>query len=129
MGDICNKDLLQYQPQHIYQALWAKARYNDLDVCEKLIQRCINRYSKEDIINNFQTLTYFYQKQKEGEEVRDKNIYLHSSLALKIKRIQLDLNNCLSNFLQGLFLGPQLYSCIVITLTTGIRFFVLKWGY
>ena len=52
-ADVCNKDLLGHRPQHIYRAPRAKARSNDPDVQEKFIQRCINRYGKEDIINDF----------------------------------------------------------------------------
>ena len=60
--DICNEDLLGHKPQHIYRAPRAKTRSNDPEVRENFIQRCINRYGKEDSINNFQTLTYFYQQ-------------------------------------------------------------------
>ena len=86
-ADICNEDLLGHRPQHIYQALCAKTRSNDPDIREKFIQRCINRYGKEDIINDFQTLTYFCQQQREGKELRQEVIFLHSSLAPKIEKI------------------------------------------
>ena len=52
-ADICNEDLLGHQPQHIYRAPWSKARSNGPDVHEKFIQRCIDRYGNEDIINDF----------------------------------------------------------------------------
>ena len=39
--NICNKDLLGHQPQHIYYAPWSKDRSNDPDICEKYIQWCI----------------------------------------------------------------------------------------
>ena len=100
-ADVCNEDLLGHRPQHIYQVLWAKARSNDPDVREKFIQRYINRYGKEDIINDFQTLTYFYQKQREEEEERDEIIYLHSSLASRIKKIQLEVDDSLGQFFTG----------------------------
>ena len=88
-----------------------------------------SRYGKEDIINDFQTLTYFCQKQREGEEVRDEIIFLHSSLASKIEKIKLEVHDSLGNFLQRQSLGPQPYKCIVIDLTTGIEYFVLRRGY
>ena len=100
-ADVLNEDLLGHRPQHIYRAPRAKARSNDPNVREKFIQLCINRYGKEDIINNFQTLTYFCQKQREGEVVRDKIIFLHSSLASKIDKIQLEVDDSLGQFFTG----------------------------
>ena len=97
-ADVCNKDLLGHQPQHIYRAPRFKARSNDPDIREKFIQLSINRYSKEDIINDFQTLTYFCQKQREGVEVKDRIIFLLSSLASKIEKIQLKVYDSLGKF-------------------------------
>ena len=85
-ADICNENLLGHRPQHIYRALRAKVRSNDPEVLEKFIQRCIKRYGKEEVINDFQTLTYFYQQQREGKDYREEIIFLHKSLASKIKK-------------------------------------------
>ena len=85
-------------PQHIYRALRAKGRSNDPDIRGKFIQRCINGYGKENIINDFQTLAYFCQQQREGKEVRDEIIFLHSSLASKIEKIQLEVDDSLGKF-------------------------------
>ena len=52
-ANICNKDLLGHRPQHIYRTPRAKARSNDPEVREKFIQRCIKKYGKEDVINDF----------------------------------------------------------------------------
>ena len=65
-ADICNEDLLGYQPQHIYRTPRAKARSNDPEVREKCIQHCIKEYGKEDVINDSQTLTYFCQQQQQS---------------------------------------------------------------
>ena len=100
-ADVCNEDLLGHHPQHIYRAPRANARSNDLDIHEKFIQRCINRYSKEDFINDFQTLTYFCQKEREREGVRDEIIFLHSSLASKIEKIQLEVDVLLGKCFTG----------------------------
>ena len=62
----------------------------------------------EDGINDFQTLTYFCQKQREGEDIRNEIIHLHSSLATKIKKIQLKVDKSLGpSFSQDLSRGPQ----------------------
>ena len=62
-ADICNKDLLGNRLKHIYRAPQAKERSNDPEICENFIQPCINRYGKEDILNDFQTLMFFCQQQ------------------------------------------------------------------
>ena len=100
-ADICNKDLLGHRPQHIYRAPRAKARSNNPDVRERFIQRFINRYGKEDIINDFQTLTYFCQQHREGKEIQDEILFLHDSLASKIEKIQLEVDNSLGKFFTG----------------------------
>ena len=94
--NICNEDLLGHRPQHIYRAPRAKARSNDPEVRKKFIQRCIKKYGKEDVINNFQTLTYFCQQQREGKDVREEIILLYKSLASKIEKIQLKVDDSLA---------------------------------
>ena len=101
-ADICNEYLLGHRPQHIYHALLSKTRSNDPDTCEKYIQRCLEKYGCEDVINDFQTLTSFCQRQQEGEDLRNEIIHLHSSLATKIERIQLEVDKSLGRFFIGL---------------------------
>ena len=67
-SDICNEDLLGHRPQYIYRAPRAKERSNDPDIRDKFIQRCLKKYGNEDVINEFQTLTYFCEKQREGKD-------------------------------------------------------------
>ena len=100
-ADICNEDLLGYQPQHIYRTPRAKARSNDPEVREKCIQHCIKEYGKEDVINDSQTLTYFCQQQREGKDFREEIICLHRSLAIKIEKIQLEVDDTLGKFFTG----------------------------
>ena len=58
-ADICNEDLLGHRSQHIYCASRSKVRSNDPDIREKYIQRCLEKYGYEDIINDFETLASF----------------------------------------------------------------------
>ena len=61
-ADICNEDLLGHRPQHIYRAPRSKARSNNPEVRGKFNQRCLKKYSNEDVINDFQTLAYFCKR-------------------------------------------------------------------
>ena len=61
-ADICNEDILGHRPQHIHPALRSKVRSNDPDTREQYIQRCLERYKREDVLNDFQTLASFCQK-------------------------------------------------------------------
>ena len=128
-ADICNKDLLGHRPKHIYRALRFKARSNDPEVRESIIQRYINRCGNKEVISDFQTLKYFYQQQREWTDVRDKIIFLHESLASKIEKIQLEVDDSLGKFSLGLSFSLQLFKCIVITLTTDTVYFRSKRGY
>ena len=100
-ADICNEDLLGHQSQHIYCVPWSKARSNDPDIREKFVQRCIDKYGCEDIFNDFKTLTYFCQKQLEGKDVCNEIIHLYFSLASKIGKIQLEVDDSLGQFFAG----------------------------
>ena len=96
-ADICNEDLLGHRPQHIYRAPRSKARSTDPDIRDKFIQRCLKKYGNEDVIYDFQTLTYFCEKQRDGEECKDEIIFLHEALASKIEKIQLDVDDTWSS--------------------------------
>ena len=90
-----------HRPQHIYRAPRSKSRFNDLDICKKYIQRCLEKYGCENVINDFQTLTSFYQKQWEGENMHTEIIDLYASLATTIKKIQLKVDKSLDQFFTG----------------------------
>ena len=64
----------------------------------KYIQRCLEKYRCEDVINDFQTLTTFCQRQLEDEDLRNEIIHLYSSLVTKIERIQLEVDKSLGQF-------------------------------
>ena len=98
---ICNEDLLGHRPQHIYRALCSKARSNNPDVREKFIQRCLKKYGNEDFINDFQTLTYFCQEQREENDCKEEIIFLHEALAVWIEKIQLGVDDTLRKFFTG----------------------------
>ena len=68
---------------------------------EKFNQRCLKKYSNEDVINDFQTLAHFCQKQREGNECRNEIIFLHESLATRIEKIQLGVDNTVGKFFTG----------------------------
>ena len=72
--------MLGHRPQHIYHAPRSNVRLNDPDIIEKYIQRCLEKYRCEDVINDFQTLVSFYQRTRDGKDMRDKIIRLYASL-------------------------------------------------
>ena len=100
-ADICNEDLLGHRPQHIYRAPRSKVRSNDPDIREKYIQRCLEKYGCEDVINDFQTLVSFCQQTPDGEDIRDEIICLHAALTTKIEKIQMEVDNSIGQFFTG----------------------------
>ena len=100
-ADICNNDMLGHRPQHIYRAPRSKVRSNDPDIREKYIQRCINKYGSEDVINNFLTLSFFCQTTCDGKDMRNEINHLHASLSKKIEKIQMDVDKSISQFFTG----------------------------
>ena len=93
--------MLGHCPQHIYRAPRSKVRSNDLDIREKYIQRCLEKYGSEDVINDFQSLASFYQANRDGEDMRVKISCLHASLATKIEKIQIDVDKSIGQFFIG----------------------------
>ena len=96
--DMCNKDLLEHRPQYIHHAPVSNVKPNTPDIREMYIQRCLENYEREGAINDFQTLASFCQKTLEGTNMRDKIIHLHASLAIKIEKIQMEVDNFLGQF-------------------------------
>ena len=100
-ADICNKDLLSHRPQHVYRAPRSKARSNDPDLREKYIQRCLEKYGEEDVINDFKTLSSFCQAARDGDDMRDQISFLHASLSSKIEKIQMEVDKSIGQFFTG----------------------------
>lgn len=61
-ADICNEDLYGHCPQRIYQTPVSNVKSNDPDIRERHIQRCLEKYEYEDVINDYQTLALFCEK-------------------------------------------------------------------
>ena len=98
-ADICNEDLLSHRPQHVYRAPRSKARSNDPCLREKFIQRCLEKYGAEDVINDFQTLSSFCQAARDSDEdMRDHISFLHDSLSTKIEKIQMEVEKSIGQF-------------------------------
>ena len=97
-ADMCNEDLLGHRPQHSYRAPTSKDRSNDLDIRKKYIQRCLEKYGCDDVINDFETFASFCQKTRKGYDMRDEIIHLHAPLAIKIEKIQIEVDKSLDQF-------------------------------
>ena len=74
---------------------------NDPDIRERYIQRCLEKYEQADIINDYETLVSFCKQSWNGIDLRDEIIYLHTSLASKIEKIQLEVDKSLGQFFTG----------------------------
>ena len=68
---------------------------NDPDIRERYIQRCLEKYEQADIINDYETLVSFCDQSRNGINLREEIIHLHTSLAEKIEKIQLEVNKSL----------------------------------
>ena len=62
------------------------------------IQRYLEKYEREDVINDYQSFVSVCQKTQEGINMRDKIIHFHTSLVTKIKKIQMKVNKTLDHF-------------------------------
>ena len=85
-------------PQRIYSAPVSNVKSNDPDIREKYIQKCLEKYEREDVINDYQTLASFYEQTREGNDMRDETIHLHKSLADKIHKIKIEVDRSLAQF-------------------------------
>lgn len=71
---------------------------NDPVIREKYIQKCLDKYELENLINNYQTLESFYEETREGDDIRDKVIHIHKSVAEKIQKIKMEVDESFAQF-------------------------------
>ena len=82
---------------------------NDPDIRERYIQRCLEKYEQADIINDYETLVSFCKQTLNGTLLREEIIHLHTSLAEKIEKIQLEVDKSLGQYFNGAILwSPQI---------------------
>ena len=84
----------------------SNVKSNDLDRREMYIQWCLKKDEQEDVINDYQTLDSFCKKTQEGTNMQDKIINLHASLAIKIEKIQMEVDKSLGQFFNGAISWP-----------------------
>ena len=71
---------------------------NDPDIRERYIQRCLEKYEQADIINDYETLVFFCDQSWNGIDLQEEIIHLHTSLAEKIEKIQLEVDKSLGQY-------------------------------
>ena len=59
------------------------------------------KYEQEDIINDYETLVSFCEQTRNGIDLREEIIHLHTSLAKKIEKIQLEVDKSLGQYFNG----------------------------